>query len=262
MPTTAAFDLESVTASFGSTLALSDVSLKINPGEQVAIVGPSGAGKTTLLRILCAAERPSSGSVRLLGESLAGLSQRKLRTLKSRVGFVHQNLNLIPNLRVVHNVLSGRLGRRSWMAGLKMMLLPSKQETTDVFQLLEQVGIADKLYQRTDKLSGGEQQRVAVARSLFQKPDAILADEPISSVDPVRARQTIDWLTSLAADRGLTFCASLHDLEIAREFFPRLIGLRNGRILFDGPTKDLDDDQFAALYQIDETPASEIETGA
>ena len=138
--TTPAFNLESVSVKFGNVTALQNVSVRFNQGEQVAFVGPSGAGKTTLLRLLCGSATPISGRQRLLGEELAGLSAKKLRRIRSRIGFVHQQLNLIPNVRVIHNVLAGRLGQRSILAGLKMMVWPSAKETSDVFELLEQVG--------------------------------------------------------------------------------------------------------------------------
>jgi phosphonate transport system ATP-binding protein len=141
----------------------------------------------------------------------------------------------------------------SLLRGLKMMFLPSSAQTAEVHDLLQQVGIAEKLYQRTDTLSGGQQQRVAIARALFQKPQAILADEPISSVDPARARDTIELLKTIATDGKLTLCASLHDLDSAREFFPRLIGIRRGRVVFDKPPSELTDDQFKALYDLDKS---------
>ena len=250
---TAAFQLDSVTVQFGQTTALQDISVRIGSGEQVAFVGPSGAGKTTLLRLLNGSVQPTSGSVRLLGSVLSDLSARQLRSTRTQIGFVHQQLNLVPNLRVIHNVLSGRLGRKSLLSGLKMMGLPSSVETAAVFELLERVGIGEKLYERTDRLSGGQQQRVAIARALFQQPQAILADEPISSVDPARARDTIELLTKLASAEKLTLCASLHDLKLAREFFPRLIGLRQGRIIFDKPSAELNNDQFTALYDLDKS---------
>ncbi len=245
-----AFQLDGVTVQFPGVRALDGVSLGIAAGEQVALVGPSGSGKTTLLRLMNGTLRPTEGHVRALRQETLKLSAAQLRLLRMRIGFVHQDLSLVPNLRVLHNVLSGRLGGRSLVGSLRMMSLPTRNETTDVHRLLERVGIEEKLYQRTDRLSGGQQQRVAIARALYQQPEAVLADEPVSSVDPARARDTVRLLTDISKDEGLTLCVSLHNLELAREFFPRLVGMREGRIVFDRVTGDLSDGEFQTLYQL------------
>jgi phosphonate transport system ATP-binding protein len=244
------FRLDDVTVCFSSVLALDEVSLSIQPGEQVALVGPSGAGKTTLLRLLNGTSRPTSGSVYVDGRHTGRITNRELRRLRTQIGFIHQDLSLVPNLRVVQNVLFGRMGQVSFASSLRMMLFPARRDVTAVHTILERVGIADKLYQRTDKLSGGQQQRVAIARALFQQPEAILADEPVSSVDPARAEDTVRLLKSISTDDGLTLCMSLHNLHLARKYFPRLIGMRNGRIVFDGAASELTDDAFQRLYQL------------
>ena len=246
------FELDGVTVEFSSVTALDQVSLTIDTGEQVALVGPSGAGKTTLLRLLNGTIRPTAGQVKVDGRNTGHLSSRELRRLRTEIGFVHQNLSLVPSLRVIQNVLSGRMGQVSFPRTLRMMLLPSAEEATVVHELLDRVGIEEKLYQRTDKLSGGQQQRVAIARALYQQPEAILADEPVSSVDPARARDTVRLLKEISEEDGLTLCMSLHNLTLAREFFPRLIGMRDGRIVFDRATADLTDDEFQQLYQLTE----------
>jgi phosphonate transport system ATP-binding protein len=156
----------------------------------------------------------------------------------------------VPNLRVVQNVLAGRLGRQSLLASLRSMVFADRGETREVFALLERVGIPEKLYERTDALSGGQRQRVAIARALFQRPEALLADEPVSSVDPARARDTVALLKEVSQERGITLCMSLHNLDLAREFFPRLVGLRGGRIAFDAAPRDVSAEQFEALYQL------------
>ena len=177
-----------MTLRFASGCALSGVDLEIAPGEAVALVGPSGAGKTSLLRLLNGIHRPSSGRVLVDGRDLATLGRADLRAVRRELGFVHQDLALIPNLRVVHNVLFGRLGRDRLLASLARALFPRMRDVRRIHELLDRVGIEDKLYERTDRLSGGQQQRVAIARALFQEPRALVADEPVSSVDPVRAR--------------------------------------------------------------------------
>src|SRR4051794_15509473 len=242
--------LENVSVRYGPLAALEGVSLSVNPGERVGLVGPSGAGKTTLLRLFNGSVRPSDGKATVLGEDIALLSARQLRRLRARVGFVHQDLSLVPNQRVIRNVLAGRLGRRSFPGAVRMMLFPTRAEAVDVHRILERVGVQEKLYERTDRLSGGQRQRVAIARALYQEPAALLADEPVSSVDPARARDTVAVLTSVSRERGLTLCMSLHNLELAREFFPRLVGMRRGRIVFDRPTDELTDTEFEDLYQL------------
>lgn len=244
--------LTDVTVRYESVTALDAVSLRIESGEQVGLVGPSGAGKTTLLRLLNRSAVAGSGECRLFGLNLSDLSPRELRATRTRVGFIPQDLRLIPNLRVIQNVLSGRIGSQSFLGATRSMLLPSRTESQAVLDLLNRIGIEEKLYERTSDLSGGQQQRVAIARALYQQPEILLADEPVASVDPTRARDTIDMLTRVSRADGLTLCVSLHNLALAREFFPRLIGLRDGRVVFDSPSGELSDDQFRQLYEIED----------
>jgi len=245
-----AFELEQVSVQYRSVTALDDVSLRIAPGEQVALVGPSGAGKTTLLRLLNGSARPTCGRVLVQENDTRQLSTSNLRRLRSRIGFVHQDLSLVPNLRVIQNIVSGGLGRATLLHSLRMMLVPSRAEVRRAYDLLVRVGIEEKLYQRTDRLSGGQQQRVAIARALYQQPTSLLADEPVSSVDPARARSSVKLLTDISREDGLTLCMSLHNLNLARDFFPRLVGMRDGKIVFDRSAEDLEDDEFQRLYQL------------
>ena len=247
----AGFCLKGATVRFDGTLALDSVDLRIQPGQAVALVGLSGAGKTTLLRLLNGTLRPTQGTVEVDGCDLSGLSLGQLRRVRASIGFVHQDLSLIPNLRVLHNVVSGRLGRLSFLAGARALLMPPRQYVQQAYGILQRVGIPEKLYQPTARLSGGQRQRVAIARALFQEPTGLLADEPVSSVDPARARATVALLSEISREQGLTLCVSLHNLELAREFFPRLIGLRAGRVVFDAPSSQLDEATFEALYQLE-----------
>jgi len=246
----ASFRLQGVTVAYGNHLALDGVDLKIAAGEAVGLVGPSGAGKTTLLRLLNATRCPTRGSVEVGGEDVSRHPLRRLRAVRSRIGVVHQDLSLVPNLRVVRNVLAGRLGQVSFLGGLRLLFVPPRPERRRVYGLLERVGIAEKLYERTDHLSGGQRQRVAIARALYQDPAALLADEPVSSVDPARARDTVALLAEICRERKLTLVMSLHNLELAREFLPRLVGLRGGRVAFDGQSDELEDADFAGLYDL------------
>jgi phosphonate transport system ATP-binding protein len=241
------FCLRDVTVRYPSTTALAQVSLSMGPGEVVGLVGPSGAGKTTLLRTLNGGIRPTSGQVEVDGEALSTRTESQLRALRSRIGFVAQTHDLVPTLRVSQNVLLGRIGQMGWLRSAATLLWPSRSTLEEAHQRLVQVGIGDKIFQRTDTLSGGEQQRVAIARALHQEPVALLADEPVASVDPARGREVLDLLTRLAEERGACLVVSLHDLALARTL-PRLIGLRDGQVVFDAPTPTLGDDDFIQLF--------------
>jgi phosphonate transport system ATP-binding protein len=228
------------------TVAVDEVTLDIQAGERVAVIGPSGAGKTTLFRLLNATLRPTSGRLRFDEVDLGSLSGPRLRQLRRRIGTVYQQHNLVPQLRVIHNVLAGRLGR--WSLPKALWSLMSPQDRDIALAALEQVGILEKLYARTAHLSGGQQQRVAIARVLVQDPDVILADEPISSVDPTLGRTIIELLVQLAQTNKKTLVANLHAVSFALDFFPRVIGFRQGRVLFDLPPTAVTDQVLADLY--------------
>ncbi len=232
-------------------MALTEASLVVDPGEALALVGPSGAGKTTLLRLLNASQAPTSGSVCVDYRRLDALSPHELRAVRARIGFVHQDLALVPNYRVLQNVIAGSLGRLGFAGAVRAMLFPKRAEVLRAATILERVGIGAKLYQRTDSLSGGERQRVALARALFQEPSALLLDEPVSSVDPARARDMVELVTAISRERGITLVVSIHDIGLARENFPRLVGLRSGRIVFDGPTATIAAGNLSALYSLE-----------
>ena len=245
------FELEGVSLAFDGRFAFEEVSFGVEPGEIVAMVGPSGAGKTSTLRLLNGLLQPSGGRV-LAGErDLALLAPAELRELRTAIGAIPQGFGLVPNLRVAQNVVAGRLGRMGLFGSLRAVVRPSRHELEEVHALLEGLGIGDKLFQRVDSLSGGEQQRVAIARALYQEPAALLADEPLSALDPARARETLELLVGIARERGLTLVLSLHDIRLARELLPRLIGLRAGRLVFDRPTREIDDADIEALYGLE-----------
>ena len=244
--------LEAAARRFGAVEALRATDLLVQAGDRVAVVGPSGSGKTTLLRLLNATLLPSEGKVSILGTDTGSMPPRRLRHLRARIATIPQHLGLVPNLRVWQNVATGQVGHRGFTGILRDLLLPAKRTLIEVHRLLERVGIEDKLYARTSDLSGGQQQRVAIARALFQRPEAILADEPVSSVDPARAASLVELLTELAEEHKLTLVMNLHNLSLARDHFPRLIGLRAGRIQFDGEPAGLADEVFQDLYQLEE----------
>lgn len=245
---TSTFELIQVSRQFGSFQALADLTLTIHAGERVALIGSSGAGKSTLLSLLNGTLAPSSGHVRVMGQDLSRLQPRRMRQVQRQIGTVYQQQNLVMNLPVIHNVNAGHLGRWSFFKAAWSLIWP--QDVQTAAQALAQVGIAEKLYARTDRLSGGQQQRVALARVLVQDPVAILADEPISSVDPERSRELMDLLRQLNQDTGKTLVISLHDIGFAFSHCDRILGLRQGRLLFDAPSQSVTDDMIADLYRI------------
>jgi phosphonate transport system ATP-binding protein len=240
------FELKHVTQRFGPVPALTEINLQIYPGERVALLGSSGAGKSTLLRLLNGSLLPTQGEVWALGRNLNTLTARQLRQVQRGIGTIYQQFHLVNNLRVIHNVNAGHLGHWSFWKALASLLVPLEVETA--VKALTQVGIAEKLYERTDRLSGGQQQRVALARVLVQDPLIVLADEPIASLDPERAREIMDLLRDLTIAQARTLVVSLHTLEFAQSHCQRLIGLRQGRIVFDAPTEQVTDAMLADLY--------------
>lgn len=218
---------------------MADITLDLSAGEKVAIIGASGSGKTTLLRLLELQDLPSSGTMRALGFDLSRSSLKGLREVRSRIGMLPQDLGLVPNLRVVQNVIPGRSGKRKIFGTIRDLLWPARLERERIFAILNRMGVAGKMYDRTESLSGGQQQRVALARTLYQEVEILLADEPLSAVDPGRARDVLELLTGLSSEQGITLVVSLHQVALAREFFARIIGLKEGRVIFDGkPTEE------------------------
>ena len=245
------FQLTDITKSFGATVALNKISLEIKQGEHVALIGPSGSGKTTLLKLLNGQLLQSSGSYTIAESHLNSLSNKNLRRLRSEIAYIPQDLGLIPQLKVFQNILLGRVGKHSALGMLSKFLIPPRENLQHIFSLLQRVGIPEKMHQHTASLSGGQQLRVAVARALFQQAHSLLADEPISAVDPARARSLITLLTEIATENKLTLVMSIHNVELAREFFPRIVGLKNGDILFDSP--EVSTEQLEELYHLSES---------
>jgi phosphonate transport system ATP-binding protein len=250
-----AFELTDVRKRFrlangGWNEALRGVTLSIRPGEFIAIIGPSGAGKTTLLRLLNLTLRPDSGEVRVMGVNPADTGGKALRALRARTGTIYQQHNLIPSLRAVHNILAGKLASWSILRALYSLLSP--RETTSAAEAARKVGVLGKLWERTDRLSGGEQQRVAIARALIQNPSNLLADEPIASVDPSRADALIQLLRELSEEDRKTMVVNLHDVPVALRHFSRIIGLHAGEVFFDLPPGEITENLLVGLYEGDE----------
>ncbi len=226
--------------------AINGVTFSVATGERVAVIGPSGAGKTSLLRLIATALRPSSGAVRTLGLDPWHLDRAALRRLRARIGLVHQAPPLPLRQRVVTAVLSGRLGQWPLWKSLGSLLYPA--DISGARDELARMEIADKLFERCDRLSGGQLQRVGVARVLYQRPALILTDEPVSAVDPALSDRVISELSREAQARGVTLVASLHAVDLALHWFPRIIGLRGGEIAFDLPPVRITDDMLRELY--------------
>jgi len=241
------FELKGVTQEFNSCTALTDINLRIYPGERVALVGSSGAGKSTLISLLNGTLWPTVGEVWVLGANLASVSPGKLRQIQAQMGTIYQQFNLIDNLAVIHNVNAGHLARWPFWQAAVSLLFPLEVETARI--ALSRVGIEEKLYAKTNLLSGGQQQRVALARVLVQNPLAILADEPIASLDPELSREIMDLLREMSVKEGKTLVVSLHDLELALLKCDRLIGLREGRIIFDAACEDISQRAMDDLYK-------------
>ena len=251
--------IKSAAKVYGTNLGLAPLSLAIHPGERVALVGPSGSGKTTLLRLLAGVLVPDGGpgAVVIDGKSPANLKPG--RELASLVGIVSQRFDLVPHLPVLHNVLAGRLGHWSLVRSILSLVWPMERRAAQ--QALARVGIADKINERPGHLSGGEQQRVAIARMMMQSPLVILADEPVASLDPARAEEVMELLVGLVVsdmghengdggDSERALVASLHTASLIRRHFTRVIGLRESRVQFDISAEELTDAVLDELYDL------------
>lgn len=227
-------------------VALSGITLSAAAGERVAIIGPSGAGKTTLLRLLGAALRPTTGGLSLLGRDPWALPVGELRSLRARIGVVHQAPPLPQRQRVVTAVLAGRLGQWPLWKSIASLLYPL--DIAGARAVLARLDLGDRLFDRCDRISGGQLQRVGLARVLYQQPDLMLADEPVSALDPTLARQTVRTLIADAEARGATLVASLHAVDLALAEFPRIVGIKDGRIAFDLPAAEVSEVLLRDLY--------------
>lgn len=244
-------DVHALRKTFGATAALKDVSLRVRPGEMVALLGASGSGKSTLLRHLNGLHRADEGSaseVRVLGRLVqrGGVLARDVRDLRSDVAVIFQQFNLVDRLPVMANVLAGALHRLPLWRGLLRRFPRAERE--QALAALEHVGIARCAWQPARTLSGGQQQRAAISRALVQQARVILADEPIASLDPESARRVMQLLADLNRERGVTVLVSLHQVEHAFAFCPRTVALRAGEVVYDGPTRQLTPALLRDLY--------------
>lgn len=249
------FEINEISKIYEKKVALSSISLKIKRGEMVALIGPSGSGKTTLLNILATVLKTDGGSILLDGIEID--KYKGVKALAEKIGIIHQQFDLVDSLPVIHNILAGRLRDWGFFKSVISLIFPQDKEL--VIEALDRVGLKDKMYERTSNLSGGEQQRVAMARLLVQSPEVILADEPVSSLDPARAEDILCALTKIAKEEGQTLIASLHSVEYARKYFTRVIALRHGKIYFDLPVEKITEEALKELYTLKELSSLNME---
>ncbi len=237
------------------TVGLDDVNLTIRDGEFVAIIGRSGAGKSTLLRSVNRMHRITSGTLTINGIDVSTLSGKSLRRFRRGIGMVFQSFNLVTRTTVIKNVLSACVPDMPFWRVLLGVF--RREDKMKALESLDKVGILDKAYIRADQLSGGQQQRVALARTLTQDPQIILADEPVAALDPVTARQVMQDFVRINKEMGISILLNIHHVELAIEYADRIIGIRAGRIVYDGPSKQVDQTVLNAIYGDDaETEAT------
>jgi phosphonate transport system ATP-binding protein len=227
-------------------LALKNVELQVPKGQVLALIGPSGAGKSTLIRCVNRLVEPTSGSVTLNGRELTKLGSGALRQVRRRMGMIFQEYALVERLTVMENVLSGRLGYVGfWRSFLRRF---PQSDVDEAFRLLERVGLDHMADKRADELSGGQRQRVGIARALIQNPELLLVDEPTASLDPKTSRQIMRLICELCAERELAAIINIHDVALAQMFVQRVIGLRFGEVVYDGPPDELTPDTLTQIY--------------
>lgn len=227
-------------------LALSNIDLELPAGQVMALIGPSGAGKSTLIRCVNRLVEPTQGSIQLKGQALEKLKGQGLKQARRRMGMIFQEYALVDRLTVMENVLSGYLGYTSfWRSFLRRF---PTQIVTQAFELLERVGLSDHIDKRADALSGGQRQRVGIARALLQNPELLLIDEPTASLDPKTSRQIMRLIKELCEEHQLAAIVNIHDVQLAKAFADRIVGLKAGEIVFDGQPKELDEAMLSRIY--------------
>jgi phosphonate transport system ATP-binding protein len=225
---------------------LKNVNITINKGDFVVIVGLSGAGKSTFLRSINRLHEITDGEIRIDGKSITAAKGKDLRFIRRDIGMIFQNFNLVKRSTVLRNVLSGRVAYHSTIRTV-LGLFP-KEDQELAINALNRVNIADKAYSRADELSGGQQQRVSIARALAQEAKIILADEPVASLDPFTTKQVMDDLKRINLELGITTVVNLHFVDLARQYATRIIGIRAGEVVFDGPVEEATDEVFSQIY--------------
>ena len=242
--------IEKITKLFGKLKAVDNLSVEIPSGQMVGIIGSSGAGKSTLLRLINRLWEPSEGKIFFNDKVVTEFKGKELLSWRSKTAMIFQQFNLVKRLKVITNVLMGRLNYHGTIPSLLMMF--SKEERAMAIEALDRVNITDQALKRCDQLSGGQQQRVAIARALMQNPKIILADEPIASLDPKSAAKVMDSLLDINKKEGITVISSLHHLASARIYCERIIGMADGKIVFDGTPEELTKDIVRQIYSVED----------
>lgn len=232
--------------------ALRSIDLTIKSGEFISVIGPSGAGKSTFLRSINCLNRISEGKIFLEGEEITKKRGKQLRLARRSVGMIFQNYNLVYRLSVLQNVLHGRLGYKQGIRGLFGNY--TEEEKLEAIDLIEELGLKDYIYARASELSGGQKQRVGIARAIMQNPKLLLCDEPIASLDPSSAKVTMELLQEMTSKRNITCIANLHQVDIAKKYSTRIIGLKDGDIVFDGAPEELTANRIAQIYGTEVEP--------
>lgn len=227
-------------------VALSDVSLEVEDGQMIGLIGPSGAGKSTLIRCVNRLVEPTSGQIRFEDIELTTLKRRQLRATRRKMGMIFQEHALIERLTVMENVLSGQLGYVSFLRSF-LRRFP-RDVVQEAYNVLCRTGLEEHYNKRADELSGGQRQRVGIARAVLQNPRVLLVDEPTASLDPRTSRQIMRLLCEICAEKGLGAIINIHDVTLAKLFLPRIVGLREGRIVFDGTPAALDEGKLTEIY--------------
>jgi phosphonate transport system ATP-binding protein len=241
--------LEGLTRSFGDKTAVNDLSITVESGSFVGVIGRSGAGKSTLLRLINRLVEPSAGKIVFEGRDVTALRGTELRAWRSRAAMIFQQFNLVPRLDVLTNVLLGRISRHATLPSLIKRFTDAERALA--VEALERLDLLGHAFQRADTLSGGQQQRVAIARALMQEPAIMLADEPIASLDPSNAARVMDSLRQINREDGITVLCNLHTLDAARQYCNRIVGMAKGRIVFDGTPSELTQSVTREIYQVD-----------
>lgn len=235
-------------ASAKSPRVLKNINLHIGVGERVAIVGPSGAGKSTFLKCINRLLQPMVGSIKIQNQEIMNLSNREIRKIRQRLAMIFQNFNLIERISAIDNVLLGRLSFIPYYRKYLYGFAYSSQDYKIALDNLQQVQIEEFAFRRADQLSGGQQQRIGIARALTQEPEIILADEPVSNLDPKIKTEILELLLSICNDKNLTLLISMHEIELVKQFVSRVIGFSEGQIVFDGTPQELGNAEYKKIY--------------
>ena len=230
----------------GGTKALTDVNFSVEEGEFISIIGPSGAGKSTLLRCINRMIDATEGNISFDNTEVLEVKRKELRTLRTKIGMIFQHYNLVDRLSVIENVLHGRLGYKSTIKGA--VGIYTEDEKKQAFHILSMLGLEEQAYKRCDQLSGGQKQRVGIARALIQNPKLVLCDEPIASLDPNASRVIMDHLKKINRDLGITCILNLHQVDVAKKYSDRIIGINGGKSVFNGKPSELTEEKVHEIY--------------